>query len=238
MSDKDLSSCGKYHAHLMRWNRRLQKRENILVHFGCGKKDCPKCAERKRKKLLKRLRQVKWNKQLYLWTITTDPKTIDPATARATINKRWHIVHRSIYRLTPKFHYFKVVELTKSGLPHIHFITDQWIDWKRFQKLLIKSRFGKVLHFSKIPVNQGVNYVCKYVSKHVYQPDVLEDLPSRLWGNSRGLLESTTYRVAEGKWEVAWISDSLAITEASYLNAEVYVHSPAHAPPDPVRSVA
>lgn len=236
MLDNDLQVCGSYHGHLRRYNQKLHRWENLLVHFGCGKRDCPICAERKRKKLLRRLRKVKWNKQLYLWTITTDPSLISPSEARATVNKRWHIVHRSIYRLSPKFHYFKVVELTKSGLPHIHFITDCHIDWHRFQSLLIKSKFGKVLHFKKIPPDAGVSYCCKYVSKSMYDTALPLDLPSRLWGNSRNLFFASNPDPLEGRWATVWINKSLAFVEGSYLSSLSYGESPAHAPPelDPV----
>lgn len=231
MQYNNLQVCGKYHGHLRRWNINIHRWENLIVNFGCGKSNCPDCADRKRKKLLRRVRQIKWKKQLYLWTITTDPSTIDPAEARSTINKRWHIVHRSIYRLCPKFHYFKIVELTKSGLPHIHFITDCYIDWKLLQPLLIKAKFGKVLHFKPVPADAGNRYVCKYILKCVYNTALPFALPSRLWGASRGLFVSKSSFLFEGKWAIVWMSDSLAITEASYQNSLSYGESPAHAPP-------
>lgn len=196
--------CQRRGGILERINRKTGRTQYKLVRFNCGKSTCPVCQDRRRRRLIRRLHQVPWAPVVYFWTITTDPNVLDPLEALQTLNRRWHVVHRTLIRICPNFRYFRVLEFTESGLPHIHFITDSYIPWSQFQSILIKHKFGKVLHFKPLPIRAAINYLCKYVTKGVYQTDHPYDFHGRFWAATIGLLPQITYGDAEGEWQIVW----------------------------------
>lgn len=229
MPDKSLQHCGRRGGILQRVNRATRRAELKLVRFHCGKKNCPVCCERRKKRLLYRLRAVKWPGVVQLWTITTDPKIIDPQEALETLNRRWHVVHRSLLRIVPLLRYFRVIEFTESGLPHMHLITDTFIDWHQFQKILIAHQFGEVLHFKTLPTNAALRYATKYVSKAVYNTDTPAGYQGRFWASSVALLPQITYSDGNGEWELIWQERSLWRLESMFQH--LYVHLFGEPPP-------
>lgn len=219
MSVNNLAPCARRGGIFRRWNLKTNRPEIKAVGFPCGKKTCPYCRKRRRNYLLKRLGAVPFSKNVVFWTITTDPKVLNPLDALKTMNRRWHIVHRSISRLAPNFRYFRVIEFTESGLPHMHFITDCYIDWFEFQRILIRHKFGKVLHYKLLPSSVAVRYATKYISKAVYNLEYPSDFTGRLWSSSFGLLPLITYHDSAGSWELLWIDhvgDHLLDMEKAY----------------------
>lgn len=172
---------------------------------------------------MRRLHLADWPDTVYLWTITTDPKVIDKDEALRTLNKRWHTVHRSLQRLSPGIRYFRVIELTKSGLPHMHVIFDRFIPWHRFQSYLVANQFGEVLHFKRVPQKVLFGYVTKYVSK------TLTDLPTlpyklfRIWSASTKFLPSITYHDPDGQFEVVSFHKSKWYATGFAHSAELYL---------------
>jgi len=205
MLDNNFAPCARRYGVLWRRNKTTNTADTKIVGFRCGKANCPFCRELRRKRLIRRLHLADWPQTVYLWTITTDPKEIDKDEALKTLNKRWHIVHRSLQRLSPGIRYFRVIELTESGLPHMHIIFDRYISWHDFQSHLVRNQFGKVLHFSRIPQKVLFGYVTKYLSK------TLTDLPElpyklfRIWSASVGFLPSITYHDPDGKFQIVTV---------------------------------
>jgi len=140
-----------------------------------------------------------------MWTVTTDPKLLSRSEALESLNHRWKRVHRNIARIYPDFKYFRVIEFTKSGLPHMHILTSCFIPWDIFQKYLIAEDFGKVLQFVKIPLHTGLNYITKYISKGLYGSSVPEWYKGRMWAVSQSFLPQITYGDGQGEWDLFWI---------------------------------
>jgi len=140
-----------------------------------------------------------------MWTITTDPKIMDPAEALATANSRWKSVHRELYRLYGKFRYFKVIELTASGLPHFHLLTDAWIDWRTFQSILVRFQFGEVLHFTVADRHRASRYVTKYAQKGLYRSDQPAYWPRKPYSAALYLLPRIKYTDPDGDWTLVLV---------------------------------
>jgi hypothetical protein len=128
-----------------------------------------------------------------MWTITTDPSVIDPQQALLTISRRWHLVCRHLLRHYPGIRYFRVVELTQSGLPHLHVLFDRFVDWHLFQGILVKQRFGRVLHFQQIPHSRAFTYMAKYLTKTLEDGRYMRELHLRAWSASVHFLPALYY---------------------------------------------
>jgi hypothetical protein len=160
----------------------------VCFPLTCGRSTCPACARRLRKRLAARLRASLTGRTAFLWTITTDPSVLDKAEALRTINKRWHVVHRSLTRLCPGLTYFRVIEFTRSGLPHIHLVTPRFLPWKQVQKFVTASGFGRILHVRPLPTETAIHYVAKYTMKALYTNESPRLDGLRLWAATVGFL--------------------------------------------------
>ena len=198
--DNDLPSCGRGVAFYERTNTRTGATESKSVHLSCGKRSCPRCSRRKRAKLLQRVAHIKWRGSTRLWTFTTDPKTIDPDTAIATINRRWHLMHREIIRRYRHFRYLKVLELTKSGLPHLHVVTDTWIEYFWLRSMAQKFMFGQHVNFQRADSHRATAYAVKYVNKAAYHNVALPQWPRKPYSTSLFMLPVIRYVDPDGNW--------------------------------------
>jgi hypothetical protein len=208
MSDNNFPRCARRAGVFRRVNLRSGKPEFKAIGFPCGKKHCPYCQRRRRARLLNRLQAADFSKTVVLWTITTDPKILNPEEALLSLNKRWHIVHRSLLRSVKDLRYFRVIEFTESGLPHMHLITDSFIDWNEFQRHLTRNNFGCVLHFKTLPREAAIKYVTKYITKAIYSSHTPYDYHGRFWAASLRFLPIIVYSDSEGTWELLWIDKS------------------------------
>lgn len=213
LRDNDLPQCGNGTAYYERINRTTKQRESKVVHLSCGKRTCLRCQKRRRSKLRWRLRQIRWRGSVQMWTITTDPKILSPQEALRTLHKRWHLVARGLLRLRPDIRWFKCLELTESGLPHLHLITDKFIDWHAFQSLLVKAHFGEVLHFTRADEHRAIIYCTKYVSKLPFTSEQPQDWPVRTWSATNHLLPVFAFVDPDGQWllvyvDLPWLQNS------------------------------
>lgn len=128
-----------------------------------------------------------------MWTITTDPKVLDPGTALKTITHRWHLLCRNLLRLYPGIKFFRVLEFTQSGLPHIHVIFNKRVEWRLLQSMVMAQQFGKVLHFKVLPRDQAFSYLTKYMTKALGDYELARQLRSRAWSASVAFLPRVTY---------------------------------------------
>ena len=155
---------------------------------GCSRTSCPVCSRRLARRLQKRVRHALAGRTVYLWTFTTDPSILTPKEALDSISRRWHVLHRSLLRLSPAFPFLRVIEWTKSGLPHLHVVTTTWLPWHKVRSLACQQRFGRILNVTPVPAERAARYVGKYALKGLYDPDVCLPVGVRLWSCSNGFL--------------------------------------------------
>lgn len=205
MNPNDLQPCGTFSCFIERHDPKSGVPERRRLDLPCGKNSCPICRRRKQNRLQRRLRHAVWPSKVWFWTVTTDPKVIDPPEAWRTFNRRWHVVHRDLVRFAPRLRYFRVIESTRSGLPHAHLIVDRFIPYHKFQEILTRHHFGVVLHYKELPIRQAIHYACKYITKELYSPYNLEYVPARRWSASQGLLAGVSYHTNRTQWQVVFI---------------------------------
>lgn len=148
---------------------------------------------------------MNWKPYVILWTITSDPYDMPWSEHWKTLKARWHIAHRTLIRLCPNFRYFMVVERTKNDYPHLHIITDSYIDWHRFQQLLIKTKFGRVLDFERREKSKAIRYATKYATKAVTDEKSAMMNGMRLWSTSIYFLPTVVMHDPEGDWILTYI---------------------------------
>jgi hypothetical protein len=87
------------------------------------------------------------------------------------LNKGWHKIASWLRKRYGKFFYVRVLELQKSGRPHLHVLAvlPDWIDYGKMQELWDKKYdIGIECKFKSIEQDKQVNglsYILKYVSK-------------------------------------------------------------------------
>lgn len=142
---------------------------------------------------MRRLEACAWPKQIVFWTITTDPKILSAPDALATINQRWHKLCRELLRSYPGIKFFRVLEFTASGLPHLHVIFNKRVSWHWLQSQVMHQQFGQVLHFKILPRDQALVYLTKYLTKAIGEYKQARLLHVRTWSASVRFLPTIHY---------------------------------------------
>lgn len=155
-----------------------------LIPFRCGKMSCPVCRNIKRKRLVRRLKAAHWPSMIYFWTITTDPGVLSADEALRTLARRWHLVCRNLQREYPDICFFRVLEFTQSGLPHMHVMFNRFVSWHTFQRILMQQSFGRVLHVKQMPRDPALAYLTKYITKSLCSYQKARELHVRSWSAS------------------------------------------------------
>lgn len=193
MLPSHLASCAT-HGGITRvkWSHHSKPEYNFVL-FRCGKPECEQCRNIKRARLVRRLRAAQWPKRIVFWTITTDPNILSPGEALQTLTHRWHLLCRNLIRVYPGVQFFRVLEFTESGLPHLHVIFSKRIEWRVLQQLVTAQSFGRVLHFKELPASVAFSYLTKYLTKALAAYDYNREHHRRAWSASVRFLPRASY---------------------------------------------
>lgn len=175
-----------------------------IVPFRCGKAECEICRNIKRKRIMKRLEAADWPNRIVFWTITTDPKILSASEALKTMNYRWHKLCRNLLRQYPGIKFFRVMEFTESGLPHLHVMFNQRVEWKLLQRIVQAQGFGEVLHFKVLPRSVAFGYLTKYLTKGLANYDLSRENHIRTWSASMKFLPSVYYFDGHIEYDIVW----------------------------------
>lgn len=102
--------------------------------------------------------------------------------------------------MQPRLRYLKVIELTKSGLPHIHFLTDMFIEFHQLRSIVTRFHFGEQLNFEKVDTHRAVGYACKYLTKSFTAVHQIRKFTSRIWTASNFFVPRIEYFDPQGAW--------------------------------------
>jgi hypothetical protein len=161
-----------------------------------------------------------------MWTFTTDPSVLDAQEALRTLARRWHVLHRSMIRIKPHLRYVKVLEFTKSGLPHLHVITPEYIDWHKLHPHVKRLLFGKILNVIHIPPGKASWYVAKYAAKALYSNGATIPDAVRMWSATVGFLVS--WGSIAPRSDLVFVAITRVtrhVIEAYYRNGTIDAHS-------------
>lgn len=153
---------------------------------------------------MRRLEAAEWPQRIVFWTITTDPKVLSPDEALKTMNHRWHKLCRNLLREYPGIKFFRVLEFTESGLPHLHVMFNRRVEWKLLQRIVQQQSFGKVLHFKVLPRSVAFGYLTKYITKGLANYQVSREHHIRMWSASMRFLPAVYYFDGQTEYAIVW----------------------------------
>ena len=136
------------------------------VALKCDSYFCPRCAKKKRVRLIKRVHKNLIDKNVRFLTLTFDAKQYTP---EQTYSKGSEYFHRFIKYLKYhhfKFQYFKVLEFTKIGLAHYHVLLDCYIPVSIIRKIWCDITGSYIVFVKKVrSVKKIISYILIYMTK-------------------------------------------------------------------------
>lgn len=165
---------------------------NRILKLPCNQWKCPVCGPKKAFKLRKRLKKATFSSSKYFITLTLKINNDSLKENTVLINKAWDIALKRIRRIHPFIKYFKVLEYTKKGMPHLHIITDVRLTKKYLKTIwydITKTSF--IVDIGKLR-QKSYNYVLKYALKihdAKNSSDFVIPKGHRFYSHTRGLLE-------------------------------------------------
>jgi hypothetical protein len=146
------------------------------------------------KRRLRLLNFMVWNLKIEL---TIDPKkTMRYSDGFFLLKKGWNRLNSWLKRRYGDFDYFMVLEIQKSGRPHLHVLLSgvKWVDHAELSNVWSSYGCGEIVYLKRVDSENSIkmsSYVLKYVNKTLNQSDkafsaVLFASNKRLFSMSRG----------------------------------------------------
>lgn len=209
----------------------LKKTMTLLVR--CGSWDCPVCAPRKARKLMRRAHhgQIAIEgkqdgfRDLYNFKLLTltyggneKRKTASPAEAAKEMSKAWDKLVKAMREEFGHFLFLKVFETHKDGWPHLHIL----LVGKNISPWEVRAYIEKLwrykYHFGFIKLNsnpdsrtKAISYILKYLFK---DPHVIKGV--HIYSASRTALERAMPKIKKA-WE-----DSALFSAHNWQHAEKF----------------
>jgi len=161
---------GKWCGHFTIRGRDPQTGKTQYRRVNCGCWTCSYCGPRLAKLAKWAIRR--WAEELQLsrfLTLTLDPSKLsevqyDIRYLRWVFNKfRVYLSRR--YGEAPK--YIAVVELHRSGVPHLHILIDRYIEQAWISNVWDRLGGGRIVHIKRVGLYNAARYVSKYLTKQM-----------------------------------------------------------------------
>jgi len=215
-----MAHCKRLHAIVV-----TTKDDALLARLRCKQWDCQYCSGRNRAAWRKAIYTFLANNPSIAWSFHTFtmPKSIhankDVQGSVHIIKKYWQRLMQRLQRKYGKFEYVRVVEMHKSGIPHIHLMAGFRIPKedlskhkdpkKQYIKWLKKALNSKELPFGYIVNNQNATgkdaQITKYITAYMTKAetelyDLLKLEKMRIVQTSRGIKSPLSHSESEQEW--------------------------------------
>lgn len=145
--------------------KQIDGTERHLLFDRCNSWDCPFCSLRKISALAARIKEANPERFVTLTTRATDNGSPDEEHKRLS-KQIPKLIRKMDAKREPKTQYFRVLELTKRGWPHYHFLTKGPFWNQRELSHVWKSLSGAhIVDIRRVTGNHHLNYVTKYIQK-------------------------------------------------------------------------
>lgn len=137
-----------------------------IVPVLCKSQLCPRCRSLMATKIKRKLSAVLETGEWRHATLTTiNDGTPTPEKLKAIIKNFAKFV-RAMKKKNKNFKYFRALEISKSGMIHIHAIINTYIQQPDLSRLWYEISGSYIVWINKIKNNKKiVNYVCSYITK-------------------------------------------------------------------------
>jgi hypothetical protein len=89
----------------------------------------------------------------------------NPYTHPEYYSHAWDLFLKRVRRRYPKVKYFRVVELTKAGVPHFHILLNTTIPHRWITETFPECGGGKINYIRQVDAGRAFAYVTKYITK-------------------------------------------------------------------------
>lgn len=163
-----------------------------VIRERCNSKACEYCSRRKFSKIRSRLRTESVTTQWRFFTLTT-VNTDETHVAKLTkLEDNFRELRKKLKRKFPQLKYIKVVEMSPSGMWHIHGLWNIYIDIKLLSEYWSSISGAYRCYLEKVRKPKGaVNYIFKYCFKSLFNETerrTIYEADKRKFTTSRGLL--------------------------------------------------
>lgn len=218
------NKCGKYNVHLR--EKKISPNgtySDLIMRTRCKSWDCPDCRKIKARWIEEQIHKNFADGDIYLITLTYyhNGPIIN---AWKKLGSTWNKLLTYMRKKNKKFKFIRVIEPHKDNFPHLHIITDTYIDTTICFKYLTQQGFGWNANQKKISVTSAKKYISKYLSKCEWSKEASElrkTSKCRIVSASRGIKLTPE---TSGEWEIIHpkISDESVINYARVIIAEEF----------------
>lgn len=139
-----------------------------IIPCKCHSYFCEKCSKIKRMNLLSRLKKCFNENDYRFLTLTLDQNKYTPIEAINNISHFFELLRKRLKYENYNFNYFKIVELQKNNIAHLHIILNMYIPNDLIKKHWLDITGSPIIKINKIDsIGKLSVYLLKYLSKNI-----------------------------------------------------------------------
>lgn len=189
-----------------------------VIRERCHSKACAHCSRLKFQQIRSKLRQESITTQWRFFTLTSINSDQTHHAKLRKLENNFRELRKKLKRKFPQLKYIKVIEMSPSGMWHIHGLWNIYIDIKLLSKYWEEISGAYRCHVEKVRKPAGaVSYIFKYCFKSIFNETerrTIYECDRKKFTTSRGLLSKnkcenpytceprTSYNIAELKEEL------------------------------------
>lgn len=135
------------------------------IRCTCGSRFCESCQWKKRNELLRKLKTLRQWRHIIALTFTFPADGPDPLEHPSWYSSKWNLFMTKLRQELGHFKFFRVVELTKQGIPHYHVLVNRFIPKYRITEIMKSIGLGGINYIQLVDQQHIFRYVTKYVTK-------------------------------------------------------------------------
>lgn len=140
----------------------------LRTYFHCHSYFCETCAKKKKAKLYKKFKRLKFNGNLRFLTLTLSSKDYTPEQSLEKISSYFNLFVKLLRYRGFKFQYFKIIEFTKNNIAHLHILVNCFLPFNIVKTLWQSITGSSIVYIEKIKSQQSaINYLFKYMQKAI-----------------------------------------------------------------------
>lgn len=131
----------------------------------CDRWECPRCGKIKAKRLRRKVRRSWGNKEMRHLMLSCNASAWNIETACKEINHSWDVFLKRLRRRWPHITFFKALEFTKAGYPHLHILLDTYIPQHYISRLWKQLFRSPYVFIAQRPSISAIRYITNYATK-------------------------------------------------------------------------
>jgi len=175
-------------------------RRFIRVYVGCMRWTCQACIPRKRAALHARVKESTASGTWFFLTLTLRKNELSTELNWKRLAKDWDILLKRLKRQFKTVKYFKVIELTAAGMPHIHALIDCYLPRDEIERIWREiTQSSYIAAFEEIRTSAAA-YMFPYLTKSIESIQRIRNLTgtkTKIYTSSRGFLKK---KEKNGEW--------------------------------------